>query len=149
MLTRRGKYGLKALVELARLAPGQSASIAGVAASADLPRKFLEAILLDLRKAGFVRSQKGRGGGYTLARAPENIAIGAVIRALDGPLAPIPCASRTAFAPCEDCADLASCSVRIVMQQVRDAVADVLDNISLLQMRDRAEHAVALQIEES
>jgi Rrf2 family protein len=144
MLTRKGKYGLKALVHLSRMAPGESAPIGAIAAANDMPRKFLEAILLDLRKAGFVRSLKGRGGGYTLARAPEAIAIGAVIRALDGPLAPIPCASRTAYAPCEDCADLTSCSVRLVMQEVRDAMAEVLDNVSLAQMRDGADRALAL-----
>jgi Rrf2 family protein len=145
MLTRRGKYGLKALVHLARLAPGQSASIGDIATTNVMPRKFLEAILLDLRKAGFVRSSKGRGGGYALARASVDIAIGDVIRALDGPLAPIPCASRTAYMPCDDCVDLASCSVRLVMQDVRDAMAQVLDNVSLAQMRDGAERALGLE----
>jgi Rrf2 family protein len=145
MLTRRGKYGLKALVHLARLAPGQSASIGDVATTNVMPRKFLEAILLDLRKAGFVRSSKGRGGGYALARAAGDIAIGDVIRALDGPLAPIPCASRTAYMPCDDCVDLASCSVRLVMQEVRDAMAQVLDNVSLAQMRDGADRVLAVE----
>jgi len=141
MLTKKAKYGLKAMVHLARLEPGAGASIGEVAEANELPKKFLEAILVDLRNAGFVRSRKGRGGGYALAREPANIRVGDVIRALDGPLAPIPCASRTAYMPCDDCADLASCSVRLIMQDVRDAMADILDHTSLAQMRDRANDA--------
>jgi Rrf2 family protein len=141
MLTKKAKYGLKAMVHLARLAPGVGASIGEVAQANDLPKKFLEAILVDLRNAGFVQSRKGRGGGYALARAAAEIPVGDVIRALDGPLAPIPCASRTAYLPCDDCADLTSCSVRLVMQQVRDAMADILDHTSLAQMRDQANGA--------
>jgi len=138
MLTKKAKYGLKAMVHLARLEPAAGASIGEIAEANDLPRKFLEAILVDLRNAGFVRSRKGRGGGYALARGAADIPVGDVIRALDGPLAPIPCASRTAYTPCDDCADLASCSVRLIMQQVRDAMADILDRTSLAQMRDQA-----------
>jgi Rrf2 family protein len=141
MLTKKAKYGLKAMVHLARLDRDVGASIGEIAEANDLPKKFLEAILVDLRNAGFVRSRKGRGGGYALARPAEDVPVGDVIRALDGPLAPIPCASRTAYMPCEDCADLASCSVRLVMQQVRDAMADILDHTSLAVMRDRASEA--------
>lgn len=136
MLTKKGKYGLKALTHLARLGPGEGASIAEIAQANDLPKKFLEAILLDLSRAGFVRSRKGRGGGYFLAQAPEAITVGAAVRAMDGPLAPIPCASRTAFTPCEDCADLATCPVRLVMLAARDAMSEVLDKTTLAQMRD-------------
>ena len=138
MLTKKAKYGLKAMVHLARLDAGGGASIAEVAEANALPRKFLEAILVDLRNAGFVKSRKGRGGGYALARTDSEIRIGDVIRALDGPLAPIPCASRTAYIPCEDCIDLVTCSVRLIMQDVRDAMADILDHTSLAEMRDRA-----------
>ena len=141
MLTKKAKYGLKAMVHLARLEAGAGASIGEVAEANDLPKKFLEAILVDLRNAGFVQSRKGRGGGYALARRAADIPVGDVIRALDGPLAPIPCASRTAYIPCEDCEDLASCSVRLIMQDVRDAMADILDQTSLAQMRDRANDA--------
>ena len=141
MLTKKAKYGLKAMVHLARLEPGAGASIGDIAKANDLPKKFLEAILVDLRNANFVQSRKGRDGGYALSRAASDIPVGDVIRALDGPLAPIPCASRTAYLPCDDCADLASCSVRLVMQQVRDAMADILDHTSLAQMRDQANGA--------
>jgi Rrf2 family protein len=138
MLTKKAKYGLKAMVHLADLPAGEGVSIGDIADANALPRKFLEAILLDLRNAGFVRSRKGRGGGYTLARSPETIRVGDVIRALDGPLAPIPCASRTAYVACEDCIDLEACTVRRIMQNVRDAMADILDHTSLAQMRDRS-----------
>jgi Rrf2 family protein len=142
MLTKKAKYGLKAMVHLARLVPGAGASIGDIAKANDLPKKFLEAILVDLRNANFVQSRKGRDGGYALSRAASDIPVGDVVRALDGPLAPIPCASRTAYLPCDDCADLASCSVRLVMQRVRDAMADILDHTSLAQMRDQADDAV-------
>ncbi|HEX4179541.1 MAG TPA: Rrf2 family transcriptional regulator [Caulobacteraceae bacterium] len=138
MLTNKAKYGLKAVVHLSRLDPGGSASIAEIAEAEDLPKKFLEAILADLRNAGFVKSRKGRGGGYALARAAAQIQIGDVIRALDGPLAPIPCASRTAYVPCDDCTDLLTCSVRLLMTEVRDAMADILDHTTLAQMSARA-----------
>ena len=141
MLTNKAKYGLKAVVHLSRLHPGDSASIAEIAEAEALPKKFLEAILADLRNAGFVKSRKGRGGGYALARTDDAIQIGDVIRALDGPLAPIPCASRTAYVPCDDCTDLAGCSVRLLMSEVRDAMADILDHTSLAEMRARADAA--------
>jgi Rrf2 family protein len=142
MLTNKAKYGLKAVVHLSRLDPGDGASIAEIAEANALPKKFLEAILVDLRNAGFVKSRKGRGGGYALARAAAQIRIGDVIRALDGPLAPIPCASRTAYIACDDCTDLASCSVRLLMTEVRDAMAEILDHTSLAQMRERADAVV-------
>lgn len=134
MLTRKGKYGLKALVHLAGMPPGQSAAIAEIASSNNIPKKFLDTILNELRAAGFVSSRKGRSGGYVLARPPENIQIGHVVRVLDGPLAPFPCASRTQYVPCEDC-DVATCQVRHTMLDVRNAIAEVLDRTSLAEMR--------------
>ena len=141
MLTNKGKYGLKALVHLARLDAGRTAQAAEIAAVESIPKKFLDAILLDLRNAGFVRSKKGPGGGYALAREASEIAVGAVVRALDGPLAPIACASRTAYQPCDDCRDLAACAVRLTMLEVRDAMAQVLDGMSLQEMVARADSA--------
>lgn len=134
MLTRKGKYGLKALVHLAGLPAGQTAFVGEIAATNNIPKKFLDAILSDLRNAGFVESRKGKMGGYMLARPAENIQIGHVVRVLDGPLAPFPCASRTRYIPCEDC-DVATCQVRHIMLDVRNAIADVLDQTSLAQMR--------------
>lgn len=134
MLTNKGKYGLKAMVHLARLAPGTTVQSAEIAAAETISKKFLDAILLDLRNAGFVRSKKGPGGGYTLARDASEIVVGGVVRALDGPLAPIACASRTAYQPCDDCGDLSACAVRLTMLEVRDAMAGVLDRMSLAEM---------------
>ena len=134
MLTRKGKYGLKAFVDLAALPAGQTATISGIALRNNIPKKFLDAILNDLRNAGFVASRKGKLGGYMLARPPENIQVGHVVRVLDGPLAPFPCASRTRYERCEDC-DVETCQVRHIMLDVRNAIAEVLDRTSLTQMR--------------
>lgn len=135
MLTAKGKYGLKALVHLAGLPAGQLAFVGDIASSNDIPKKFLDAILGELRNAGFVYSRKGKMGGYTLARPPDEIQIGHVVRVLDGPLAPIPCASKTRYQPCDDC-DVATCQIRHMMLDVRNAIADVLDQTSLAQLRD-------------
>jgi Rrf2 family protein len=134
MLTAKGKYGLKALVHLAALPPGETAQCNEVAEANHIPKKFLDAILGDLRNAAIVHSKKGPGGGYMLAHSPGDINVGHAIRALDGPLAPIACASRTAFQPCQDCDDAQSCVVRLTMVKVRDAMADILDRLTLADM---------------
>ena len=134
MLTAKGKYGLKALVHLASQEPGKTAQATDIANSNNIPKKFLDAILGDLRNAGIVFSRKGPGGGYLLARAPVEINVGEVIRTLDGPLAPIACASRTAYRPCRDCLDVRSCAVRIAMSRVRDAMSDILDQMTVADM---------------
>jgi Rrf2 family protein len=138
MLTNKAKYGLKALIYLAGIPAGQTAFVADVAAANNIPKKFLDQIFSELRNAGFVRSKKGPGGGYALARPATQINIGDAIRSLDGPLAPIACASRTAFCPCEDCADPQNCAVRLIMLDVRDAISRVLDNTTLSALDARA-----------
>ena len=135
MLTNKGKYGLKAMVHLAGIEPGALAQVADIAEVNSISKKFLDHILTELRHAGLVYSKKGRGGGYALARPAHEIRVGAIVRALDGPLAPIPCASVTAFRPCEDCADLNTCAVRLIMVDARNAIANVLDNRSLAELR--------------
>lgn len=138
MLTNKGKYGLKALVHMAGLAVGETVQSQEIAAANNIPKKFLDAILGELRVAGMVRSKKGKGGGYMLARGADRISVGSAIRVLDGPLAPIGCASRTAYQPCDDCPDVASCSVRLLMLEVRDGAARILDNTSVEEMRRRS-----------
>ena len=138
MLTKKGKYGLKAMVHLAGLAPDELAQVADIAETNSISKKFLDHILTELRHAGLVYSKKGKGGGYALARPADEILVGAIVRALDGPLAPIPCASVTAFRPCEDCADLKTCPVRLVMVDARNAIANVLDRCTLAEMRARS-----------
>ena len=131
MLTKKGKYGLKALVDLAHLDPGETAFITEIATRNNIPKKFLDAILLELRNAGFLKSKKGPGGGYSLSRPASQIRIGQVVRTLDGPLAPIRCASRTAYEVCDDCNDPETSEVRWSMTIVRDAMADILDSMTL------------------
>ena len=145
MLTKKGKYGLKALVHLSKMPPGQLAFVGDIAAKNNIPKKFLDAILGELRNAGFVQSRKGKDGGYRLAKLPSEIKIGHVVRVLDGPLAPIPCASRTQYQRCEDC-DEATCQVRHMMLEVRHAVAELLDNRSLAAMRDAANDDLAAEL---
>ena len=131
MLTKKGKYGLKALAHLASLASGQTAQSNEIASANDIPKKFLDAILGELRAAGIVVAKKGKSGGYKLARPASKISVGSAIRVLDGPLAPIGCASRTAYVPCEDCNDVNACAVRRLMLEVRDVSARVLDSTSV------------------
>jgi Rrf2 family protein len=134
MLTAKGKYSLKALAHLATLEPGATAQAIDIAAANNIPKKFLDAILSELRNAGIVYSRKGPGGGYMLAHAPSKIKIGHVIRTIDGPLAPIACASRTAYQPCRDCKNVKTCTVRLMMTKVRDAMSDVLDRVTVADM---------------
>jgi Rrf2 family protein len=134
MLTAKGKYGLKALVHLAGLSPGETTQAVDIADRNNIPKKFLDAILGDLRNAGIVYSKKGPGGGYMLARAARDIKVGYVIRTLDGPLAPIACASRTAYQRCKDCRDVKTCAIRLTMTKVRDAVAEILDRLTVADM---------------
>jgi len=137
MLTAKGKYSLKALAHLAGLEPGATTQALDIAEANNIPKKFLDAILGELRNAGFIYSRKGPGGGYMLARAPSEIKIGHVIRTIDGPLAPIACASRTAFRPCNDCGDVEGCAIRDVMLDVRDAMALILDRTSIAALATR------------
>ncbi|GLK55091.1 Rrf2 family protein [Methylopila capsulata] len=136
MLTKKAKYGLKAMVDLARLQPGKSTFVAEVAERNAIPKKFLDAILGELRNAGMLSSKKGKAGGYMLSKSPDEITVGAIVRALDGPLAPIACASRSAYVPCDDCQDVRSCQVRLMMLEVRNAISTVLDHRTLTEMRD-------------
>ncbi|MBL8977324.1 MAG: Rrf2 family transcriptional regulator [Gemmatimonadetes bacterium] len=135
MLSKKSKYAIKALLGLAEHGSDEPMRIADLARQESLPQKFLELILLDLRNAGVVQSRKGKGGGYLLARPAERIMLGQVVRLFDGPLAPVPCASQTAYVPCADCADEATCGVRLAMKEVRDATARILDQTSLAAVR--------------
>jgi Rrf2 family protein len=135
MLTNKGKYGLKAMSHLAGMPQGQPALVADIAAANAIPKKFLDAILGELRTAGFVHSKKGRGGGYVLAKAAQEIRVGDVVRALDGMLAPIGCASKNFYRRCDDCDPTRPCGVQVVMGQARDAIASVLDARTLNDLR--------------
>ena len=131
MLSQKAKYALRALLVLATRAGDEPVHIADIAVSENISRKFLEATLLELRKHGILASRRGQRGGYCLARPANEIPFGEVIRIIDGPLAPVSCASVTAFRLCSDCRDPQSCSVRWLMQKVREATASVLDECTL------------------
>jgi len=130
MLSQRGRYALKALINLARLETG-SRQVSAIAAEESIPRKFLEAIMSDLRRAHLVHSARGKMGGYKLSRPADLITFGEVIRITDGPLALIPCASRNFYRRCEDCHDEAACALRRIMARVRNEVSTILDRTTL------------------
>jgi len=123
MLSQKAKYALHALLYLAEQPVGEPTQIAEIAESQHMPRKFLELILLELKRHGLVRSIRGKHGGYTLAKPPETITFGQVVRYIDGPLALVPCASKTAYRRCEDCLSESECPIRDTMRKTRDAVA--------------------------
>ena len=139
MLSKKSKYGLKAMLELAAVDAGQRPLQAGELADRQrLPKKFLEAILLDLTRHGLLQSKLGRGGGYVLARKPGDITVGEIIRVLEGPLALIPCVSKSAYRRCDECLDEETCGVRLAMKEVRDATAHILDNTTLAGLNARS-----------
>ena len=126
----KARYALRALCALAQAYPRRRQARL-IAAQAKVPEKFLEAILVELRKAGFVSSTRGIVGGHALARPAAEMTVGDVIRAIDGPLAPIRCASISAYEPCADCPDPERCALRRLMVDVRDAISGVLDRRTL------------------
>src|SRR5262245_8609146 len=133
MLSQKARYALHALFLLAERPPGEPVMIAEIATKQRIPRKFLEQILLELKKRGILHSVRGKHGGYTLGRAPDKISFAEIIRAIDGPLALSPCASVTAYRRCDDCVDEATCVLRKVLLAVRDSTADILENRTLVE----------------
>jgi Rrf2 family protein len=143
MLTKKSKYGLKALLILAEHAGEGPMLVTDLAEHERIPKKFLEAILLDLKRHGLLQSKKGRGGGYFLRREPGEITVGQVVRLLDGPLALVPCASQTAYMPCDDCVDEELCGIRLAMKEVRDATARILDHTTLASLNRKVARRAA------
>jgi Rrf2 family protein len=131
MLSMKAKYGLRAMTALAREYGQGPVLIADLSKREKIPRKFLELILLELKRKGILRSKKGKGGGYLLSRAPATISIGELVRALDGPLALLPCVSQSAYRRCDECIDEMTCGIRSVMKEVRDRTAEILDGTTL------------------
>lgn len=131
MLSQKARYALRAMLHLAEHAKEDSLQIAEIAENANVPRKFLEQILLELKRRGLVHSVRGRNGGYNLARAPKEVSFAEIIRVIDGPLALSPCASRTAYRKCDDCTDETTCAIRRSLIDVRNATADILEQHSL------------------
>ena len=140
-LSKKTQYSLRALYGLTKHYGQGPVLIQQLSDTETIPKKFLEQILLSLKGFGLVHSKKGKGGGYSLAQPPKLIMLGPVVRMMEGPLAPLPCASETRYKKCDECPDAESCATRIVMREVRDAIARVLDNTSLDEACRRAEEA--------
>lgn len=135
-LSKKGEYALRALIDLAMNSDKGVVQAHDVARKENIPVKFLEQILLALKNAGILQSRRGVGGGYSLTRPPDQIPLGEIIRLIDGPLAPITCASRTAPGRCS-CPDEATCGLRSVMVDVRDAVSEIVDRLTLADVCER------------
>ncbi len=131
MLTNRTKYAIKALLHLARHRGQGRVRAAEIASAERIPPKFLETILLELRNKGIVRSQVGKGGGHELAREPAEVSLLSIIRAIEGPAAPLPCLSRTAYARCDDCPNEDSCGARRLMGTVYNQSLMAMENTTL------------------
>ena len=142
-LSKRGEYGLRAMIHLANAqkhSPETMLQIKDISERENIPAKYLEQILLALKNGGLLNSRMGIGGGYYLSRQPEEIDLGQIIRLLDGPLAPIRCVSHMAYEPC-GCPDERTCGLRMVMGDVRNAIATILDNTTLADVAIRMEAA--------
>jgi len=142
-LSKRGEYGLRAMIHLAnaqKRSLGSMVQIKDISEQEKIPTKYLEQILLAIKNAGLLHSKMGIGGGYYLAKAPEQINLGQIIRVLDGPLAPINCVSQMAYEPC-GCPDERTCGLRMVMGDVRNAIAEILDNTTLQMVTERVDAA--------
>lgn len=131
MLSKKTKYGIKALTYLAKIPGKVTVQTAEIAKKENISHKFLESILLDLKKGGFLGSKKGKGGGYYLVKDPQEIQMTNVIRMLEGPIAMVPCVSLNYYEKCEDCPDEAACSVHSLMIKVRDSTLQVLGENTL------------------
>jgi Rrf2 family protein len=157
-LSKRGEYGLRAMIDLASQLDGVNEKIDGgnhrdngmavvqikdIAGRQHIPAKFLEQILLTLKNNGLLHSRMGVGGGYYLARPADEISLGHIVRILDGPLAPVGCVSQMAYEPC-GCPDARTCGLRLTMLDVRNAISDILDNTTLADVTKRVELARAL-----
>jgi Rrf2 family protein len=131
MITQKAKYAFKALFHMASLPGGASIRIEEIAQGAGVPRKFLEHILLDLKKRGIVASSRGRSGGYVLVKRPAEMTISDILRAIDGPIAPLPCISRTAYRRCDDCKDETTCSVHRLFAETYAATLALWESTTL------------------
>ena len=141
MISQRTKYALKALITLADAARSDqpALTIEEVARRSGTPKRFLEHILIDLRNIGMIRSKRGRAGGYMLIKEPKTVSIGELLRQMDGPIAPLPCLSRTAYQPCEDCTDEASCRIRKMFGQVYWAYLLLIESLTLADLTETSD----------
>jgi Rrf2 family protein len=144
MISKKTKYAINALVYLAKNQNQGNIRIGEVAQSENIPQKFLEAILLDLRNAGMLNSKKGKGGGYSLRMDPKEINLAEVMRLFDGPIAPLPCVTYRYYERCEECKDEATCGIREVFLEVRNATVRLLKKASIQSILDKETRLNAL-----
>ena len=138
MISKKAKYAIKALKVLTEEYGKGPVLISYISAKENIPKKFLEAILLELRNHGILQSQKGKGGGYLLRVDPGRVNLAQVLRVIDGPIAPTPCVSFNFYVKCDDCDDEETCALRPIMEQVRDANLNVYTNTTLLTFQNPA-----------
>ena len=131
MISKKAKYAIKALKVLTEEYGNGPMLISYISAKENIPKKFLEAILLELRNHGILQSQKGKGGGYLMRVEPERVNLAQVIRVIDGPIAPTPCVSLNFYVRCDDCTDEETCTIRPIMVKVRDANLAVYEKTTL------------------
>jgi len=131
MLSKKTKYGLKALSYLVKQEKKSPILISDISKSENISQKYLESILLTLKKSGILSSKKGKGGGYYLLQDPEEIKISTIMRVLEGPIAMLPCVSLNYYEKCDDCVDEEQCSLSILMAEVRDSTLKILENKTL------------------
>ena len=131
MLSQKARYALRALLHIVEHGTARTIQVGEMAEMQNIPRKYLEFIMVDLKKAGLVTSRRGPGGGYALARPATEICFSEVIRAIDGPIALVPCASENFYARCDDCHDEATCAIRRVLMKVRNSAVEILEKTSL------------------
>lgn len=131
MLSKKTKYGIKALTFLARQENRTPVQIATISKSENISLKFLESILLQLRKSGLLASKKGKGGGYYLVKNPDEIPMTTIMRVLEGPISMVPCVSLNFYEKCDDCPDETTCSVHNLMTQLRDSSLKIFRNTTL------------------
>lgn len=141
MLSKKSTYGLRALMNLARNLERGQVLISELARDENIPKKFLEAILLTLKNGGILSSRIGKGGGYSLSVAPRVLTVGRIVKILEGDLAPVSCLSGTNPVCCDECDDVASCGIRLVMADVQSAMNSVLDTVTLAEMVERSDAA--------
>lgn len=137
MLSNRTKYAIKALLYIYRDETDAPVHIVDIAKSENIPQKFLELIMLDIKKTGAIDSKRGKGGGYFLTQDPDKILIGSIIRAFEGPIALLPCASISNYKKCKDCTDEDLCSLRSLMMEVREQTTHILDQTTLEDLAEK------------
>jgi len=143
MISQRARYAFKAVVALARTKPGEGLQIRQLCEQEKLPRKFLEQILLSLKAAGYITSRRGRDGGYELLKPAHKIFIGPMLRVVDGPIAPLPCLSRTAYRRCDDCRDEATCELRLAFNSAYNDYLQKLERLSLAEVMRQSDETPA------